>query len=78
MCAPNRLRRRFGKAKVLTRLDTVLAFLPSKAFPAGAKIVMTVGVGATSKAGVPLDKLTSAHATVLKAAKKATGGGGGT
>ena len=56
--------------------DTVLAFLPSKAFPAGAKIVMTVGVGATSKAGVPLDKLTSAHATVLKAAKKASGGGG--
>ena len=50
--------------------DTVLAFLPSKAFPAGAKIVMTVGVGATSKAGVPLDKLTSAHATVLKAVKK--------
>lgn len=58
--------------------DTVLAFLPSKAFPAGAKIVMTVGVGATSRAGVPLDKLTTANATVLKAVKKASSGGGGT
>ncbi|MDP9481922.1 MAG: Ig-like domain-containing protein [Chloroflexota bacterium] len=55
--------------------DTVLAFLPSKAFPAGAKIVMTVGAGATSKAGIPLDKLTSAHATVAKAVKKPSGGG---
>jgi hypothetical protein len=55
--------------------DTVLAFLPSKAFPAGAKIVMTVGDTATSKAGIPLDKITSAHATVLKAVKKASGGG---
>jgi uncharacterized protein YkwD len=50
--------------------DTVLAFLPSKALPAGAKIVMTVGVGATSKAGIPLDKITSATATVGKPATK--------
>jgi uncharacterized protein YkwD len=50
--------------------DTVMAFLPSKAFPAGAKIVMTVGVGATSTTGVPLDKVTIAKATVGKPTKK--------
>ncbi len=50
--------------------DTVMAFLPSKVLPAGAKIVMTVGVGATSTTGVPLDKVTIATATVGKPAKK--------
>lgn len=50
--------------------DTVLAFLPTKAFPAGAKIVMTVGLGANSKAGIPLDKVTIATATVGKPATK--------
>ncbi len=52
--------------------DTVLAFLPTKTFPAGAKIVMTVGAGATSKDGVPLDRVTVATATVGKPATKTT------
>jgi uncharacterized protein YkwD len=34
--------------------STVLVFKPSSALPAGASVVMSVGAGATSRAGVPL------------------------
>lgn len=54
--------------------DTVLVFSPSAPLPAGAKIVMTVGIGATSAAGIPLDQVFVARASVVKPAKS----GGGT
>lgn len=54
--------------------DTVLVFTPSSLLPVGAKVVMSVGTGATSVGGIPLERAISAQATVSKPVK-ATGGG---
>ena len=47
--------------------DTVLRFTPAAALPYGAKVVFTVGTGATSRTGVPL--AAAAHTTVTIKAK---------
>jgi uncharacterized protein YkwD len=49
--------------------STVLVFHPSKALPASAKVVVTVGPGATSLPGVPLAKAASATVTTVAAPK---------
>jgi len=49
--------------------STVLVFHPSKALPASATVVVTVGAGARSLLGVPLAKAASATVTTVAAPK---------
>jgi uncharacterized protein YkwD len=44
--------------------DTVMLFTPSAALPFGAKVVMTVGTGAVSRAGAPIAAAASVSFTV--------------
>jgi uncharacterized protein YkwD len=52
--------------------SSVLVFRPGKALPASAKVVMSVGSGATSLLGVPLGKTFTATVTTMAAPKPAT------
>jgi uncharacterized protein YkwD len=52
--------------------NTVLVFQPTSALPAGAKVVITVAVSATSAVGVPLARPTSATITVVPKPKAAS------
>jgi uncharacterized protein YkwD len=56
--------------------DTVLVFDPGVALDYGAKVTMTVGAGASSRAGIPLERAASASFTVVAKPKPPSSSGG--
>ena len=56
----------------------VLVFKPKKAMPYRAKVTVTVGAGATSEVGTPIDKQAKAKFRVERRPAASSAGGGGT